>query len=151
MTRTQDFADQRVERSDHAGSVKGVGVTEVETDARWIGRDWRCDLECAKAFEPARDHSLHAREFPFRLVQRIVDLQHPPISIRIVGAGAVPHRSNEIGKPDESDDGRLVGAVPTTLHEPLCLTGLQREDRTTAEHPGTLFGLCRRRAGWRRC
>lgn len=67
------------------------------------------------------------------------------------GAGAMPHRSNKIGKPDESDDGRLVGAVPTTLHEPLCLTGLQRKDRTTAEHPGTLFGLCRRRAGWRRC
>ena len=150
MTRTQDFADQGVERSDHAGRVERIGVSEVETHPCWLGRRRQGHLEGAQAFEPGPDFTLQSGELSLRLLQRFVDLQHPPVGIRIVGAGALSDGSNKIGKADKSDDGRLVSAVAAALHEPLRLTGLQREHRAAAENPWTLIEMCARRGGRRR-
>jgi len=74
MTRTQDLADHYVERSDDAGRVKRIGVTEVETHPCWLGRRRQGHLEGIQAFQPGLNFTLQASELSLRLLQRLVDL-----------------------------------------------------------------------------
>ena len=127
------------------------GWLKLRRDPRGLDRDGRGDVDRVHGLKPRRKPL--ARQQPSACSassSASVDLQHPPVGVRIVSTRAVP-KSTAAGSRNRTGPmmAGFLGRVAAALDEPLRLPGLNREGRTAAQHPGPFLDARYRRLRFR--
>ena len=73
-------------------------------------------------------------------VERVVDLDQPPVCVGIVGPGPVPDRTQQTGEAEQADDGGFLRVARATLDQALRLAGVQGEGCRAAQDSRSWVG-----------